>query len=119
MTHGVILRKGSGNTRLGKSTLWNVIKGVIRLACTTEYSRVTGREKGYIYFQEFIPGNEFDIRIIVVGDKAFAIKRMVRKNDFRASGSGIIFYEKKILMTKLLALIFDVSRKAEYSMSGV
>lgn len=88
--------------KIGKSTLWNVIKGVIRLAYTTEYSRVTGREKGYIYFQKFIPGNEFDIRIIVVGDKAFAIKRMVRKNDFRASGSGFIFYEKKILMTRLL-----------------
>ena len=37
------------------------------------------------------------VRVIVINDKAFAIKRMVRKNDFRASGSGIIEYDKENL----------------------
>ena len=53
------------------------------------------REKGYVYFQEFIPRNEYDVRVIVVNQKAFAIKRLVRTNDFRASGSGEILYGKE------------------------
>lgn len=51
-------------------------------------------EKGYAYFQEFIPNNDHDIRVIVIGKKAFAIKRMVRDNDFRASGSGMIIHDE-------------------------
>jgi len=97
--------------RIGKTSLWNVIKGIIRLFYTTEYARVTGREKGYVYFQEFIPGNEFDIRVVVVGDKAFAIKRLVRDNDFRASGSGYILYEKSHFDDDTIRLAFEVSAK--------
>jgi len=99
--------------RLGKTTKWDVIKGIIRIAHTTEYARVTGREKGYCYFQDFIPGNSYDIRVIVVGDKAFAIKRMVRKNDFKASGSGFILYEKEHFDNELIRLAFDISEKLE------
>jgi glutathione synthase/RimK-type ligase-like ATP-grasp enzyme len=97
--------------RLGKTTLWDLVKGIIRLAHTTEYARVTGREIGYIYFQDFIPGNNHDIRVIVVGDKAFAIKRMVRKNDFRASGSGFILYEKEHFDNETIRLSFEVSER--------
>ena len=79
---------------IGKATLWDLVKGSVRLFYTTEYARMAGREIGYVYFQDFIPQNNFDIRVCVVGDKAFAIKRMVRENDFRASGSGFIYYEK-------------------------
>ncbi len=89
----------------------DVIKGIIRLAHTTEYSRVTGKEIGYIYFQDFIPGNDYDIRIIAVDEKAFAIKRMVRNNDFRASGSGYIHYEKKHFDDETVRLAFEVSEK--------
>ena len=35
-------------------------------------------DKNYIYFQEFIPGNEFDTRVTVIGDRAFAFRRMNR-----------------------------------------
>jgi glutathione synthase/RimK-type ligase-like ATP-grasp enzyme len=97
--------------RVGKTTFWNVCKGIIRLAYTTEYARVTGREIGYAYFQDYIPGNDHDIRVIVIGDKAFAIKRMVRKNDFRASGSGFILYEKENFHDDTIRLAFDISEK--------
>ena len=97
--------------RIGKTSLKDVIKGVVRLVHTTEYSRVTGKERGYAYFQEFIPCNDFDIRIIVIGDKAFAIKRMVRKNDFRASGSGLILYEKENFDEETVGIAFEVSEK--------
>lgn len=97
--------------RLGKTTLLNVGKGIIRLAWTTEYARVTGRERGYVYFQDFIPFNDHDIRVIVIGDKAFAIKRMARENDFRASGSGTIFYDRDLFDPATIRLAFDVSDK--------
>lgn len=68
-------------------------------------------EKGYVYFQDFIPNNTFDIRICVVGGKAFALKRMVRKNDFRASGSGSIVYDKNQIDERCVKLAFDVNEK--------
>ena len=42
------------------------------------------REKGYVYFQDFIPGNEYDLRIAVVDNYICAFKRKVRAGDFRA-----------------------------------
>lgn len=97
--------------RLGKTDIRDVIKGIIRLFHTTEYARLTGREMGYIYFQDYIPDNDYDIRIIVVEDKAFAIKRLVRKNDFRASGSGFILYEKEHFKNETVQLAFDMAKK--------
>jgi glutathione synthase/RimK-type ligase-like ATP-grasp enzyme len=67
------------------------------------------REKGYVYFQDFIPNNEYDIRVIVIKDKAFAIKRMVREDDFRASGSGNILYEKENFDDRTIALAFTMA----------
>lgn len=97
--------------RLGKTTLWDVVKGILRIFRTTEYAKVAGKEIGYIYFQDFIPNNDHDIRIIVIGDKAFAIKRMVRKNDFRASGGGNIKYEKSLFNENDIRLAFEIHDK--------
>jgi glutathione synthase/RimK-type ligase-like ATP-grasp enzyme len=97
--------------RLGKSGYTDVLKGVARIFYPTGFSRLAGKEKGYVYFQEFIPGNEFDIRVIVVGRKAFAIKRMVRKGDFRASGSGHILYDKTHFDNATVELAFRTSEK--------
>ena len=97
--------------RLGKTTFFDVIKGAIRLVWQPTFSRVAGREIGYVYFQKFIPGNDSDIRIIVIGDKAFAIKRMVRSNDFRASGSGNILYEKEHFDEATVKLSFELAHK--------
>lgn len=97
--------------RHGKTTLWDVGKGMIRLVRPTRYARFTGREVGYIYFQEFMPDNDHDIRVIVVGDKAFAIKRLIRENDFRASGSGFVLYEKEHFDDEVIRISFDLSEK--------
>ena len=78
---------------------------------STEYDRITGREMGYVYFQDFIPGNDSDIRVFVVGDKAYALKRMVRKDDFRASGSGIYKAEKENFNEELIRQAFEISEK--------
>jgi len=96
--------------QLGKTDLFDVVKGFIRFVYPTRYSIIAGRERGYVYFQEFIPGNNYDIRVIVIGDKAFAIKRMVRKNDFRASGSGNIKYEKDNFNDDMVKLSFSIAK---------
>jgi glutathione synthase/RimK-type ligase-like ATP-grasp enzyme len=73
----------------------HVLKGFGRLVFPKYDERMRGRDKGYIYFQDYITNNNYDIRVIIIGERAFAIKRIVRKNDFRASGSGNIIYKKK------------------------
>jgi glutathione synthase/RimK-type ligase-like ATP-grasp enzyme len=97
--------------RSGKTNSWNVIKGVLRFGRTTDFARISGREKGYVYFQDFIPDNDFDIRIIVIGGKAFGIKRMVREGDFRASGSGFVLYGKEHFDEHTLRLSFEIAEK--------
>ncbi len=99
--------------RIGKTTFFDVLKGVVRLAMPPQSSVVAGRERGYVYFQDFIPGNDHDIRVVIIGNKAFAIKRMVRKNDFRASGSGNILYAKELFDEKLIARSFEINRKLQ------
>ncbi len=42
--------------------------------------------------QEFLPGLNHDFKILVFGDKYYAVKRKVRPDDFRASGSGKLEY---------------------------
>lgn len=97
--------------RLGKSSLKSVLKSFAHLYYPFNIEKALGREKSYVYFQKFIPQNTFDIRVIVIKDKAFAIKRNVRKNDFRASGSGHIEYEKNIFDESWIKLSFENADK--------
>lgn len=69
------------------------------------------REKGYFLVQEFIPGNPFDTRIVVIGDRAFAIRRIARHNDFRSSGSGDFDLSNENINREALALAFDTAKK--------
>lgn len=86
--------------------------GSIKLFFTSkDFAKKLGNEKGYVYFQEFIPNNTFDIRVIVIGNRAFALKRMVRENDFRASGSGHIIYDKEQIDKQCVKLAFEVNKK--------
>ena len=93
---------------IGKSDLISLFKGIIRLAYPTEFAKVQGNEKGYIYFQDYIPGNDHDIRVNVVDGKAFAVKRKVREGDFRASGSGFPFYGKENFTDQVIETAMDV-----------
>ena len=80
-------------------------------------------ELGYVYFQEFLKDNKNDLRIAIVGGRAWGFYRGVRPNDFRASGSGIIDYdtplpldvvEESFRVTKRLktqSLCFDYVKK--------
>ncbi|MDF3028501.1 MAG: hypothetical protein K0S23_2808 [Fluviicola sp.] len=94
-----------------KASFKNVLGGIYRIVVSKEFAHQMPREKGYVYFQEFIPNNDSDIRIIVIGNKAFALKRMVRKDDFRASGSGRIIYEKNQIDERCVQIAFETNNK--------
>lgn len=95
----------------GNGSILGVVKGVGRLLIEPHYSRIQAPERQYIYFQEFIPNDGFDIRVVVIGEKAVALKRLVRKNDFRASGSGNLVFENQNIDKRYIKLAFDVSSK--------
>lgn len=105
------LKERFNKFRHGQDTLLGVLKGIARLFIVTEFAKQQSPEKGYAYFQDFIPNNNFDIRVIVIGQKAFAIKRMVRQNDFRASGSGNIIYNIEEIDKTFLEIAFSVNAK--------
>ncbi len=67
------------------------------------------REKGYVYFQEFLPDNTFDTRITIIGDRAFGFMRANRPNDFRASGGGSIIYAPEKLDRRCVEIAFRVA----------
>jgi len=93
-----------------KESFWIFLKSAIRIFIPSVFERMKGREKGYAYFQDFIPNNDSDIRVITVGDKAFAIKRMTRDGDFRASGSGKILYEKDSIDERCVQIALTASK---------
>lgn len=97
--------------RLGMTSMTNVLKGIIRIFYKPEFAKMHAPEKGYIYFQDFIPNNKFDIRICIVDDKAFALKRQTREGDFRASGSGNIVYDKNQIDERCVKIAFETSNK--------
>jgi len=66
-------------------------------------------EKGYVYFQDFIPNNKFDTRIAIIDNIALGEKRYIRENDFRASGSGIFDYEN--IDVEAIKIAFQIKNK--------
>lgn len=93
------------------NSLINLIKGFIRIFFQKRNPNLLKKEKGYVYFQDFIPKNDFDIRLVVIGDKCFGIKRFVRKNDFRASGSGKMEYSPELFDKKSIEIAFNIANK--------
>lgn len=94
----------------GMKSFKQLIKAFGRMIISTKYSKNTFRERGYVYFQDFLKNNDSDIRVIVIGDKAFGLKRMVRKGDFRASGSGDIVYDSSKIDVKCVKMAFDANK---------
>lgn len=70
--------------------------------------------KNYVLFQKFLPNNDYDTRITVIGDRAFGFRRFVRDNDFRASGSGMIDYNIDKVDKKCIKIAFKVSKQLQF-----
>ena len=89
----------------------SIIKGIGRIFVPTQLEKTIGNDIGYIYFQDFIPNNTFDIRIYVIGNHAFGAKRMVRENDFRASGSHNFIFDPSQIDLKCVKISLEVAYK--------
>lgn len=75
-------------------------------------ARAFPNERGYVYFQEFIPNCTCDHRIIVIGgNKAYGFLRYTRKNDFRASGSGDFLIDHTQIKDEVLEMAFQIANK--------
>jgi len=68
------------------------------------------RHRGYVLLQELVPGNDFDTRVTVIGNRAFAFRRHNRPDDFRASGSGLVDHDPAQVDRGAVALAFRVAR---------
>ena len=73
----------------------------------------TETQHGSVLLQEFLPGNDFDIRITVIGERAFAFRRFNRPDDFRASGSGRIDWDPGQIDPAAVLLAFATARHLE------
>jgi glutathione synthase/RimK-type ligase-like ATP-grasp enzyme len=97
--------------RLGLTDLRDVVKGVIRFVVPTYYSRIAGRAKGYAFFQDFIPDNDTDVRVLYGYGRCLAFRRVVRPGDFRASGSRVFDYDQSHVPAKAMQIVFEVADK--------
>lgn len=112
------LKESIRKRKLGESTLLDIFTRILRIFFNSEIQKFSNREKGYLYFQEFIANNDSDIRLVVVDGKAFGEKRFVRENDFRASGSHMRSYDKEIITEDTLKVAFEVARKLKLQCSA-
>ncbi len=51
-----------------------------------QYREYVRRERNFV-LQEFVPNLTFDYRVLIFFDRYYVMKRLTRKNDFRASGA--------------------------------
>lgn len=86
-----------------------LMKGIGIFFVEPLYSRMRGREKGYVMFQDFVQGNDSDWRVIVIGNRLYGMKRRVREGDFRASGSGEYIYEP--IPREMMQIAFETAEK--------
>ena len=115
-----ILFKGKSNFTSSKSfdVLLKRIKRIPEFLRNYKKSKLFPNEKNYVYFQEFIPNDGFDLKVVVVGDKLSYIARNVRKGDFRASGGGSLYYDKTLITQNLIDSAFSVSDKLKFQCMG-
>ncbi len=94
-------------------------KRIPEFLLTRKCARKMPRERGYCYFQQFIPNNGYDLKIVVVRDKMSFLARHTRKGDFRASGSGSIYYEKALVTDEIRESAFAVADKLKLQCIGL
>lgn len=106
-----ILYKTTSNVRSShnKQQFLSKMKRIPEFLRTLSNARRLPREKDYVYLQEYIPNDGFDMKVVVVGDKCTFIVRPVRSHDFRASGGGEVFFDKKYFNKQVVESAFKVA----------
>lgn len=97
--------------RRHRNPLWVIQNAPRVIAGYLRRTRSHDRERDYVLFQRFVPGNDHDVRVVIVGRRAFAWRRGVRPHDFRASGYGSnTFLEPEAIDTRVVELGFRIAR---------
>ena len=101
MSRGVLLSKNKNElirkakkisrTRFLYSELWD-LKNKIKHRKYIPHSLYRSK----FIVQNFVQPLDNDWKVLVYGDKYYALNRKTRKNDFRASGSGLFHYSKEL-----------------------
>jgi glutathione synthase/RimK-type ligase-like ATP-grasp enzyme len=91
--------------------LWCIVVQIVRFFIPNENEKISTREKGYIYFQDFIPDNKYDTRLFVIGNRCFGMRRFNRKNDFRASGSDLFSFNRDLIDYACIKQSFQLAKK--------
>lgn len=76
-------------------------------------------QHGYFYLQEYLPDNQFDTRVTIIGERAMAFRRFNREGDFRASGSGRIDFNQEAIDPKAIELAFSVTKRLKMPVAAV
>ncbi len=104
---GVRMNKAK-KLKSGKELVKAFAKLAKKISSARRYSQI---ERGYVLFQDFMPENKHDVRIFVIGNKAFGFTRNMRKGDFRASGSGSFDYSRDRMPDETVRAGFEISQK--------
>lgn len=115
-----LLYKTSSNIKSSKTleVFINRAKRIPEFLTVLSNAKKFNVEKGYVFLQEFIPNDGYDLKIVVVGDKLSFIGRNVRKGDFRASGGGDLFYDKKHVTKDIIDSAFTTSDQLGFKCMG-
>lgn len=106
----------SEQTRIdGLRNRFSVASEILRTGTSGKIPHRSGEHyhRNEVYFQKFIPGNTCDIRITVIGNRAFGFRRLNRENDFRASGSGKISFDPGQIPKEAVELAFLCSQRLQ------
>ena len=101
---------------------WDIMKNRIKkipvFLQTLSRAKMFPKERGYVFFQEFIPNDGYDLKIVVIGNKLSFIGRKIRKGDFRASGGGDLFYDRSLVTQNVIESAFSTSEKLGFQCMG-
>jgi glutathione synthase/RimK-type ligase-like ATP-grasp enzyme len=112
--------KAKSNIKSSKNfqTYLNRFKRIPEFIETRKRAKKLPREYGYVYLQEFIENDGYDLKVIVVNNKLTFFARPVRDGDFRASGGGKISYDKSLINDKVIKSAFETANKLNLQCVG-
>lgn len=82
--------------KISKSFTFTNFKYTIELFLKAQWFLPISNYRKKFIIQNFIPELEGDYRVIVYGNRYYVLYRKNRKNDFRASGSGLFFLNPEL-----------------------
>lgn len=110
--------KSNLSTSRNLKTLISRMKRIPDFIESVRKAKAFPSERGYVYLQEFISNDGYDLKVVVVGNKLSFLARNVRKNDFRASGGGTLIYDKSLINSEIRRIAFDLNEKLGFQCMG-